>query len=269
MDNTQNIDKLAQSFFIVLVFCSVASDSYIFINNILKNSYVKKKINYLKKMYKIARGLTLQNYVSDHEGNIIIDDDDINTNTKKDINKDEEDINKDEEDINKDEEDINEKDINEEDINKDEEDINKDEEESTEKKNFNDNLELEIEHDYDIEDEELDETNDKDLDEPIVNNESELYTENDINPIKEILENIQQCEQHNILEREYLENTNSITYLIDELDRINNRDSSICTKDNIDEEIEVKKTKKNSKKNIKEVVIKHQIKKNKNDKFKK
>ena len=39
----ENIDKLAQSFFLVLIFCSLLSDSYIIFENFIKNDYVKKK----------------------------------------------------------------------------------------------------------------------------------------------------------------------------------------------------------------------------------
>jgi hypothetical protein len=80
MNNSENIDKLAQSFFIVLVFCSVASDSYIFVENLLKNNYVKKKVNYFKKIYKVIRGLTFNNYINDEEGNIVIDENIIENN---------------------------------------------------------------------------------------------------------------------------------------------------------------------------------------------
>jgi hypothetical protein len=88
MSNTESIDKLAQSFFIVLVFCSMASDSYIFIENLLKNNYIKKRINYAKNIYKVVRGLTLNNYVNDNDGNIVIDEEEINENdiNEKDIN---------------------------------------------------------------------------------------------------------------------------------------------------------------------------------------
>lgn len=83
MSNTESIDKLAQSFFIVLVFCSMASDSYIFIENLLKNNYIKKRINYAKNIYKVVRGLTLNNYINDDEGNIVIDEEEINENFEK------------------------------------------------------------------------------------------------------------------------------------------------------------------------------------------
>ena len=88
MSNTESIDKLAQSFFIVLVFCSMASDSYIFIENLLKNNYIKKRINYAKNIYKVVRGLTLNNYINDNEGNIVIDEEEINEKyiNERDIN---------------------------------------------------------------------------------------------------------------------------------------------------------------------------------------
>jgi len=72
MINSDNIDNVAQSFFIVLIFCSVMSDSYILFDNFLKNNYIKKKINYSKKIYKIAHSIFFNNYKKDNKGNIII-----------------------------------------------------------------------------------------------------------------------------------------------------------------------------------------------------
>jgi len=48
-----NIDNLAFSFFSLLTFCSLLSDSYIIINSFLKNNYVKKKINNIKNISKV------------------------------------------------------------------------------------------------------------------------------------------------------------------------------------------------------------------------
>ena len=73
---SSSIDNIAQSFFMVLIFCGVMSDSYIIFNNFFKNDYVKKKTNYYKKIYKVVVGLTLNNYKNDTDGNIIIDDKD-------------------------------------------------------------------------------------------------------------------------------------------------------------------------------------------------
>ena len=53
MNNSEDIDRLAQSFFIVLISCSLMNDSYILINDFFKNNYVKKKINYIKNIFDI------------------------------------------------------------------------------------------------------------------------------------------------------------------------------------------------------------------------
>lgn len=71
---TENINNLAFTFFSGLVICSILSDSYIIINNILNNNYIKKKISYCKKLYKIIIGLSFNFYKRDEEGNIIIED---------------------------------------------------------------------------------------------------------------------------------------------------------------------------------------------------
>jgi len=74
--SNENIDRLAQSFFLVLIFCSLLSDSYIMLENFIKNDYVKKKLNYCKKISKVLIGLSFNNYKKDDEGNIIIENDD-------------------------------------------------------------------------------------------------------------------------------------------------------------------------------------------------
>lgn len=38
-----DIDNLAQSFFIVLIVCSLMNDSYVVVNNLFNNTYIKKK----------------------------------------------------------------------------------------------------------------------------------------------------------------------------------------------------------------------------------
>jgi hypothetical protein len=76
----ENIDRLAQSFFLVLIFCSLISDSYIILENFMKNDYVKKKINYVKKLSKVVVGLSFSNYKKDDEGNIIIENDESKNN---------------------------------------------------------------------------------------------------------------------------------------------------------------------------------------------
>ena len=67
------MDNLAQSFFVGLIFCSLLSDSYIIYNDILKNNYIKKKVNYVKKIYDVVVGISCNNYKNDNNGNIIID----------------------------------------------------------------------------------------------------------------------------------------------------------------------------------------------------
>ena len=71
---SENINNLAFSFFSGLVICSILSDSYIILNNFLKNNYIKKKINYFKNIYKIIIGLTLNSFKNDDNGNIIIEE---------------------------------------------------------------------------------------------------------------------------------------------------------------------------------------------------
>ena len=68
-----SIDNVAQSFFIALIFCSIISDSYIVLNNFFENNYIKKKVNYFKKIYKIVVSLSFNDYKNDNNGNIIID----------------------------------------------------------------------------------------------------------------------------------------------------------------------------------------------------
>jgi hypothetical protein len=80
IESNENIDKIAQSFFILLVFCSLLSDSYIVFNNFLQNNFVKKNINYYKNIYKIVIGVTFNKYKNDEEGNIIIDNNENQSN---------------------------------------------------------------------------------------------------------------------------------------------------------------------------------------------
>ncbi len=77
-----NIDNLAFSFFSLLTFCSVLSDSYIVINNFLKSNEVKKKMNYLNKVFKVVVGLSFKKYKNDEEGNIIIDNENAENQKK-------------------------------------------------------------------------------------------------------------------------------------------------------------------------------------------
>jgi hypothetical protein len=79
---SDNIDNIAQSFFFVLIFCSLVSDSYIVFDNFLKNNYVKKKVGFLKKIYKITINLFCNNYEKDNDGNIIINKLTENVNKK-------------------------------------------------------------------------------------------------------------------------------------------------------------------------------------------
>jgi hypothetical protein len=69
-----DIDNLAQSFFIVLIVCSLMNDSYVVVNNLFNNTYIKKKVNYSNKIYKIAKNMIFNNYEKDEKGNIIIND---------------------------------------------------------------------------------------------------------------------------------------------------------------------------------------------------
>jgi hypothetical protein len=69
---SENINNLAFSFFSGLVICSILSDSYIILNNFLKNNYIKKKINYFKNIYRIIIGLSLNSFKNDDNGDIII-----------------------------------------------------------------------------------------------------------------------------------------------------------------------------------------------------
>ena len=62
---TDNIDNIAFAFFSSLVLCSILNDSYIIIYNFLDNSSVKKKINYLKKVFKVIINLSINNYKND------------------------------------------------------------------------------------------------------------------------------------------------------------------------------------------------------------
>ena len=84
MSNNDNIDKIALAFFSSLIVCSILNDSYSIINSILKNNYVKKRIDYCKKIYKVIISLSLCNYKKDNDGNIIIDNEmeDINKTSK-------------------------------------------------------------------------------------------------------------------------------------------------------------------------------------------
>lgn len=70
MNENNSIDRIAQWFFVSMITCSVMCDSYISVDKIFKNNYIKKKCNYFKKIYKIIVGLTL------NTGEIVIEDDD-------------------------------------------------------------------------------------------------------------------------------------------------------------------------------------------------
>ena len=70
--SNDNIDNLAQTFFITLVFTSLLSDSYIVFTDFMKNNFIKKKIKHVKKMFDVFTGLAFNNYKNDKDGNIII-----------------------------------------------------------------------------------------------------------------------------------------------------------------------------------------------------
>lgn len=69
-----NVDNLALAFFTSLVACSILSDSYIVANNFLKNNYIKKRLSYIKKIYKVINAVVRNNYKKDNNGNIIFDE---------------------------------------------------------------------------------------------------------------------------------------------------------------------------------------------------
>ena len=73
-NDVDNIDNLAFAFFASLAICSILNDSYTIFNNFLKNNYVKKKLNYCKKIKTVIFGLLFNQYENDKEGNIIIDE---------------------------------------------------------------------------------------------------------------------------------------------------------------------------------------------------
>jgi hypothetical protein len=72
-NSNDNIDNLAQTFFVTLVFTSLLSDSYIVCSDFMKNDFIKKKLNYAKKIFNIVTGLSFNKYKNDEDGNIIID----------------------------------------------------------------------------------------------------------------------------------------------------------------------------------------------------
>ena len=69
-----NVDNLALAFFTSLVACSILSDSYIVANNFLKNNYIKKRLSYIKKIYKVINAVVRNNYKKDNNGNIVFDE---------------------------------------------------------------------------------------------------------------------------------------------------------------------------------------------------
>lgn len=83
---SDNIDNLAQSFFIVLIFCSVLNDSYSIMNNYFNNEHVQKKMKYYNNVYTVAKNILTKNYESDSDGTIIIDEG-VKENIKEDKNK--------------------------------------------------------------------------------------------------------------------------------------------------------------------------------------
>jgi hypothetical protein len=69
-----NVDNLALAFFTSLVACSILSDSYIVANNFFKNNYIKKRLSYVKKIYKVINAVVRNNYKKDNDGNIMLDE---------------------------------------------------------------------------------------------------------------------------------------------------------------------------------------------------
>ena len=86
MNNSEDIDRLAQSFFIVLISCSLMNDSYLLLNDFFKNNYVKKKINYIKNICNISYNLVFNNFKNDKEGNIIIDKNNMTSEELNEVN---------------------------------------------------------------------------------------------------------------------------------------------------------------------------------------
>jgi len=94
---SDNIDNLAQSFFVVLIFCSVLNDSYSIMNNFFNNDHVQKKMKYYNDVYTAVKHVFVNNYENDSDGSIIIDEfrkENIQDSIKEDIREDKESIEK-------------------------------------------------------------------------------------------------------------------------------------------------------------------------------
>jgi len=94
---SDNIDNLAQSFFVVLIFCSVLNDSYSIMNNFFNNDHVQKKMKYYNDVYTAVKHIFVNNYENDSDGSIIIDEfrkENIQDSIKEDIREDKESIEK-------------------------------------------------------------------------------------------------------------------------------------------------------------------------------
>ena len=75
MFNTNdNIDNIACGIFVSLVFISVLNDSCSILNNFISSPTLKKKCNYFKKISNIIFNIGKNNYKSDKDGNIIIEE---------------------------------------------------------------------------------------------------------------------------------------------------------------------------------------------------
>jgi seryl-tRNA synthetase len=70
--SNDNIDNLAQSFFITLIFCALLNDSYSIINNFFNTEYIQKKMKYGNHIFTAVKYIFTNDYEKDKRGNIII-----------------------------------------------------------------------------------------------------------------------------------------------------------------------------------------------------
>ena len=85
-NNNDGINTVAQSFFFILIFLSLLSDTYIMLNNIVEKKYVKNKIEYIKNIYNLTKNLLLNKYEENNNCIMINSNLNINEDIKKDIN---------------------------------------------------------------------------------------------------------------------------------------------------------------------------------------
>ena len=70
--SNDNIDNLAQSFFITLIFCALLNDSYSIINNFFNTEYIQKKMKYGNYILTAIKYIFTNDYEKDKRGNIVI-----------------------------------------------------------------------------------------------------------------------------------------------------------------------------------------------------